>query len=1092
MAKRSDFAQKLLDDLRLRKERMAASQNSKGTNPMVADAYAYSKAAYKSSREPKTLKTIGFRAGSTQTRPSGGRKSVATGQVSNQIVPFERDLKSEQIGDLSMALAFALENGGKLRRTDSSGNSSIFSFLHNMGRRRMDYGKIERKNSVVSRHQPSSSRLPTLSHLHIEEISRGAQKLNQILRACSNGLNFDRYSIEIGRELLKGAIDLEESLRMLVNLQEASEYLVTPQRKSQITLLEEDEDDDDNTVKIADQKQLDRPRFSFDRPERNYNDIQEVARTDLRLRLAALTYSSEVTNSNHEKKVLAASNSHSHRRSVSYGPDIKNLTTFSEQNYSSSVQSKQQKSRIPNVIAKLMGLDELPGNVDSKVTTKKSGTQRVEGMITQKPAQESIKKAEQRTKDSATLVLPPGKQKATLASKTPLIQETVTSQAGKPLTIRNGSTRIAVNDKLIPRKDLEDIKPVTSSRKPNIKIDKQQSDITQLNHNSGSRKEIQEKGRKQDSIKHREQKGAERSEIKGSVFKDEMQQMIPYMHKRSEAALTLQENPEYSESMLHGENRYANKLLLGNQQRLQNNHGFQQVHMLQKSELQEKRRQSEEKEQQSTKQKLQGKKQQGNEPISSNFSKPMSGATNLQKKQPQMNQAETSRKSSTEHIDATQSNGFPDGRHHKTLAMDSSSTNLNFKIKDSLKRNSGQHYFQGDLESQSAKARILFAVDEKPVQVQTTMKARSAKGHKHEVPRKIDEVVTNKGAGVYNLPRTLKNQSSILQERKQTRQEKLAISSEADKMKANRFEEREAQIIRSNKSVAGLQSSSVAQELQKAAHQNSILCSPLEDEYQSLKEPKALVPKDKCQTTVPMITKEQQDQEADFGRAEESEFKNSVSDPLHGTHGESTEISYCLQSQNPRTYTSEMSEPLTESENHLKQIVMKCQLFMSTAEALFKLNIPISILHANGHDYRDQESKIVLDCGYEVMKRKGRRQELSVHPFLKAPISSKKAKSMDELVKQMCKDFDKLKLYGRNGREDSLFQDYLPKMLEADVNNKEPDLNCMWDLGWNSMMFGFLEKDDVIKDVEKYVLNGLLDELTRDLFTGRSVSGRSA
>ncbi|XWS25750.1 hypothetical protein CRYUN_Cryun27aG0094600 [Craigia yunnanensis] len=1084
MAKRSDFAQKLLDDLRLRKERMAASQNSKGTNPMVADTYAYSKTTYKSSREPKTVKTTGFRTGSTQNRLSGGRKSVTTGQVSNQIVPFGRGQKSEQIGDLSMALAFALENGGKLR-TDSSGNSSMISFLHNIGRRQMDYGKMERRNNVVSRNQPSSSQLPTLPHLHIEEISRGAQKLNQILRACSNGLNFDRYSIEIGRELLKGAMDLEESLRMLVNLQEASEYVITPQSKSRITLLEEDENDDESPVKMADQKQLDRPRFSFDRPSRNYNDIQEVARTDLKLRLAALTYSSEVTNSKHEKKVLAASNSHSHKRSVSYGPDSKTLTAFSEQNHSSSLQSKQEKLRIPNVIAKLMGLDELPGNVDSKVTTKESGKQKVEGMIIKKPALESTKKAEQRTKDSATLVLPPVKQKATLASKIPLIQDTVTSQAGKTLTTRNGSTRVAVHDKLPPRKNFEDIKPVTSSRKGSIKRDKQESDIIQLNQNYGSRKEIQDKERKQDIVKHREQKSAERSEIKEPVFKDEMQQMTPNVHKRSEAAVTLQEKAEYSESMLHGGNRYANKLLLGNQQKLQNNHGFQQVHMLQKSELQEKRRQSEEKEQQSTKQKLQRNKQKGNEPISSNFSKLMSGTTNLQKKQPQMNQAATRGKGSTEHIDATNFNGFRYGRHHENPAGDRSSTNLNFKIKDSLNTNSS--YSRGDLESESAKAPILFSVDEKPVQVQTTVKARSAQGHKLEVPQ-INEVMTKKGASVYNLPRTLKHQSSILQERKQTRQEKLAISREADQMKASRFEKIEAQIIRSNKSVASLQSSSVAQEMQKAAQQNSVLCSPLEDECESLNEPQALVPKDSGQNTVPKAAKEKQDQEHNFGRAKENKFKNSVSDPLHGTQEENTEIPRTPQLRNQRTYTSEMPEPLTESENHLKQILMKSQIFMNTAEALFKLNIPISILHANGHDYHDQESKLVLDCGYEVMKRKGRRLELSVHPFLKLSITSNKAKSLDDLVKQMCKDFDKLKLYGRDGKEDSPFEDYLPKMLEADINKKEPDLNCMWDLGWNCMMFAFLEKGDVIRDVEKYVLNGLLDEITIDLFTGISVS----
>ena len=312
--------------------------------------------------------------------------------------------------------------------------------------------------------------------------------------------------------------------------------------------------------------------------------------------------------------------------------------------------------------------------------------------------------------------------------------------------------------------------------------------------------------------------------------------MIPYMHKRSEAALTLQEKTKYSESMLHGENRYANKLLLGNQQKLQNNHGFQQVHMIQRAELQEKRQQPEAREQQSTNPKFQEKKQKGNEP--------MSGVTNLLKEQPQKNHAATGRKGSTEYIDATQFNGSRDGRHHENPAEDRSSTNLNFKIKDSLSRNSSQHYSQGDLESESAKARILFAVDEKPVQVQTTMKAKSRKGHKLEVPRKINEIMTKKGASVYNLPSTLKHQSSILQERKQTRQEKFAISREADQMKASRFKEVEAQIIRSNKSVASIQSSSVARELQKEAEQNSILCSPLEDECQSLNKPQALTPKD--------------------------------------------------------------------------------------------------------------------------------------------------------------------------------------------------------------------------------------------------------
>ncbi|KAG8494220.1 hypothetical protein CXB51_011469 [Gossypium anomalum] len=1025
MARRSAFAQKLLDDLRLRKERTAASQSSKGTNPMVADAYAYSKTSYKSSRESKTLKTTGFRAGSTQKMASGGRKSDTTEKVSNQIVPFGRGQKSEQIGNLSMALAFAIENGGKLR-AESSGKSSIFSFLHSMGRKQMGHRKMERRNSSVNSHQPSSSQLPTLSHLHIEEISRGVQKLNQILKACSNGLNFDRYSIEIGRELLKGARDLEESLGTLVKLQEDSEYMIRPQRKSRITLLEEDEDDDENTVKIVDQMQLGRPRFS------NYNDFQEVARTDLRLRLAALTYSSDVSDSKHKNDVLVSSNSHSHKRSVSYVPDTKSNTAFSEQSHSSSVHFKQGKSRISNVITKLMGLDEHPRNIDSKVATKVAGNQKVVGVVTKTPAKDT-KKAEQGTKDSAALAhhLPPVKEKATTVSKTPLTQDKVTAQVGKTLTTRNGSTRVAAHDKLPPQKKFKDNKAVTSLRKALIKVDKQQGDIAHLNLNSGNRKEIQEKESEQNSIKYREKKGIERIDIKKPVLilKDGMQHMIPHVHKTSEFALTLQEKPEYSECIPQRESRHANKLLLGNQKKLQSSHGFQ--------ELRGKKQQSELKEEQSTEQKLQRKKQKGNEL----FSKPMSGATNLQKKQPQMKQAETSRKGPSKHIDVTKLNGFPDGRHHQNLARTGSS-----KIKGSLDRNSGHHYTQGVIESESAKDQNLFAVDEKPVQGQKTMKARTINVYKHE----------------FHFTRYGKGKAG-----------------ETCYLKRSRSKENQQQI------------SSVE------AQKNSILCSPLEDGCQSLNGLQALAWRESvrslnqlsdeatfCQNSVPLVTKEQQDQEPDFDKAEELKFKNNISEPLHGIREESREIPCTPQSQHQRTCDSEMPEPLTESENHPKEILTKRRLFMNTAEALFKLNI----LHTNGHNHQDQESKLVLDCGYEVMKSKGIRQELSVHPFLKVTIISNKEKTLDELVKQMCEDIDKLKLYRRGRRENSPFEDYLPKMLESDVNNKEPRLNCLWDMGWNSMMFAFLEKDDVVRDAEKYVLNGLLDEMTRDLFTCVSVS----
>ncbi|KAH1097131.1 hypothetical protein J1N35_014052 [Gossypium stocksii] len=353
----------------------------------------------------------------------------------------------------------------------------MFNFLHKIGRKQMDYGKMARRGS----------QLPDISHLRIEDISRGVQKLNQILRACSDGLKFDTYSIQFGQELLKGVIDLEESLKMLVNLQEDSKYSITQRRRSRITLLEEEEDGHD-------EKQLDiMPRF-LGIHSRNYNDIQGTARTDVKLRLKYLTYfSSEVTDSKHRKKVVSVL--------VGSVTDTKTLVTFSEQNNLSSLQCKQEKFRIPNVIAKLMGLDQLPGSIGSKVTT---------------------------TKESG-------------------------KQPGKVLPNRNGSTMVVVHDKFPPRKDLEDIKSMISSRKAFIKIGKQQSDIIPLNQNT-----------------------------------------------------------------LHRGNRYANKLLRGDQQKLQISNGFEQVSMLQESKLQERRRQSEERKQRSKKQKLQGKQK---------LNEPMSGAT---------------------------------------------------------------------------------------------------------------------------------------------------------------------------------------------------------------------------------------------------------------------------------------------------------------------------------------------------------------------------------------------------------------------------------------------------------------------------------
>lgn len=178
---------------------------------------------------------------------------------------------------------------------------------------------------------------------------------------------------------------------------------------------------------------------------------------------------------------------------------------------------------------------------------------------------------------------------------------------------------------------------------------------------------------------------------------------------------------------------------------------------------------------------------------------------------------------------------------------------------------------------------------------------------------------------------------------------------------------------------------------------------------------------------------------------------------------------------------SRKQETLTESENHLKQTLITSEWLLNAAEALFKLNIPSFILHDSGHSHLKNGRNLTIDCSYEIMKRKGRRQELNNRPCTNISLRSIKIESLDDLIKQLYRDIEELKFYGKNGNLECELQDYLPKMLESDIYNQEPDLNSMWDLGWNETKFVFLEREEVVRDVEKHVLSGLLDEVTRDL-----------
>ncbi|KAJ4878298.1 Uncharacterized protein Rs2_43316 [Raphanus sativus] len=811
MMKRSDFAQKLLDDLRVRKERLSISQDT--------DNYAYSNRVFKGSRERRTKSTT-----FEEFNYGGSDKSLTSGtEVSNQILPYG---KGRSI-DLSKALAFALENAGKATRADPSGNASIISFLHEVGKRSLGLGtSSERRSSQQQLCSSSQQQLPMV-HVHIKEISKGAQKLNQIIKACSNGLSFrkGRYSLQYGEEqYVEGAIELEESLRLLVDIQQASsEYLTKKHSQNRFKLLEENDDEEEEEEEQEDVW------------NRNNRKIKETAKADIEMRLLAL-------NSKHRRQT-------------------------------SGCEDKPQKGRIPNVVAKLMGIGEFPEEEKETKNNNDASIKYAESLTRRIANENIVELKDQRRSTSLDLVFHKETQRAT-----------------------NG----------INYKDKSQHKDDSNSRKGNKK-DGETTTKNAIRRNSSSPTDDKSKAvtRSQEKPLHKLSLGKkdEAKSIKKAKLKPERHQ---------EHGVVTNHPPKPLSSVPVTDKAKAPRKSFSHVVVLEKKKGGE-VH---EAEFRE-------------------KKNQVNSSLNGGFCKV--------RKQPE-NQKPVSKEAN--------------GKHDQLLG--------------------------GYNDSNKTKA--------------------------VEAERCINtsEMVQSSNRNVFEQKKDIKDDSILL-----IAAERVLCQAPSD----NHHEIMFTDVVDQQAPISNSDGNS--ERFSKAVYKAS---------------------EGEVEAGIPLLEKRQEDQKQDT------------------------------------------KDTLSENEMNLKKIVVKSQLFLDTFEALFKLNIPLSVLReVGGNNYYQEDKNLLLDCGYEIMKRKGRFQELSVHPFVKVAISSSKVNSLDHIVRQLSKEFEKLRTYGRECYTESLVQDYLPKVLERDVHHKDPNLNSMWDMGWNDSMNAFIEKDDVIRDVEREVFNGLLEEITRDL-----------
>ncbi|KAL2342304.1 hypothetical protein Fmac_003589 [Flemingia macrophylla] len=1020
MAKRSDFAQKLLDDLRLRKERMASSQRSTQSHHLPIDAYAYTKQTYRGSRNSKANEIISSRTGDMLNSSSRSHRSINNGQVSNQMVPFGKGQSSRQTGDLSLALAFAFENGGKLRSNDS-----IMGFLHQIKRGTLEF-------SVSERQLASTSNYP----MQINEISKGAQKLNQILRACSNGLNMDTCSIQFAKELLQGAIDLEESLRMLVDQQNNSQFMVASQKKNRITLLEEDNDDDNDTRM---EMQLARPTFTFDK--HTTHNIEQLGKAIFMQRPITLSSSREGRNLNDENKNVKRQVSHKRSTKTSSTSDIKNVNPISE----------GKKGRIPNVIAKLMGLDILPDKVEME--SKHMTLQKREGISPMHTAKGSTKKIELKSNETAF--------------KMPATQgEEMIFGTNKKLLVEKTSSEVAAQNGKPPWRDQDRIKAPKG-------FDKSTKSSPQKNLTRESQKDFQEIGRKQDhlNINDKEQKGTVKSRINDPIL-NKMLPRLEQVHERSEVKSSIQEDKEINGNIVQPEKRHTNKHIMNNEKKSRNNVGVQKSYVLSKNVPQEEkhlRGQLQPREEQMLMIRPQGR----SEITFKSSPKSPHQLISPQKKQLSMNQTTLFKKNYGEkNVAGMKSEGFL--TNHHDLVRDEMPNDTNEKIKDISHRKSGQIFSPRDQEFERAKrSGIKTLMEEKHVYKLASKKTKNTRKQQVDMPGKIDQVLTGRN-GTKLITKQGKQQIPPY--------DRFEVLSESEKERVGMLREIDTHVISSNEpvSVAVTEPLDVRRQIHKEAELPSALYNSVGGEVQNQQEFLAIVPNDLHCQDMQSAAINLQGQAVPLA----SDKRLMIGEvALHKTNGiQEGRLSVNHPSpQDQNIFKISIQQPLTESENCLKWILVMSQLFVNTAEALFKLNIPYNVLQGGGRENQDEGSKLILDCGYEVMKRKGIRQELKVHSCSKISMSTMNIIiSLDDLVRQLNKDIEKLKFYGRNKSCQVDIEDYLPKMLEHDVSDKDPDIDCMWDLGWNDETVAFIEKYDVIRDTEKHILSVLLDEITVD------------
>nr|BAJ85212.1 predicted protein [Hordeum vulgare subsp. vulgare] len=1140
----SDFAQKMLQDLRRRRERLgfgspSAQQQQRTASTAAATATASRDACSNSQRPAPSQRPQQAAAAPRSTRPEATttprqpstsnavlasaarprrvRPVAAADADARAIVPFqgggggagggkpEHAVVASGVDVQMAALALALSDGGKLRNIEVvARNGSVFFRQPDAARLGVGGG-----GGYLLPPPPSGGD----TGAHAAEVAIGVQGLNDMLMAAYSSGGRRRPDDEARKKLFRGSMDMEEALSMLVMVQDASRYM----------------EGSGSGLKGKENRKSS--------PAARSARIEEIVDED-----------SDAEHGKHASMQMVVHDKFQSHESADSRSVIQSSPGSSKINSASGGEKDGSKVRMPSVIAKLMGLENLPSSTTTTTAAERKGTERFVKPGAAAPRMEVRGNAMDRKLPIRIIASEKGQHKIVLAgewkngmtnfgesemgaaalSNSSSHPATGNSKQGR-LTMREVLRKMVAAERGADERQVADERIIHEDKTAAEEIKLQNSVDVGCRADSGKRMDFLKRFRKNsDNRPVKEEK--QTAQVKNAeVGKKQATGMRRLLGRDGEAKSRKAREKVNKENLATAETKAAGKNVKADQMR--------------------KQAQSKHVERQITARKPQNRRETQRETPSrktENKKSVMSEAGHMRKK-PEYNLV-------------TQQDNEEHAKEHDSFSKPADSTHGEGGLSEPLAIVVRSSSIAGAASLDQPLQKITEGSTEKATE--TPREPQNCRGTQSETPsRKLENKklpLSEAGHMRKNLEYTVVAQH----ENEGDANVNCTISSSKPADSTNGeggLWEPSTMVVRDSTTA---EAASLDKPLQKITEGTSDPTVPAESVVQASEDLKFLdqsasaeinderinhtpsettqIPEifaeEEQQQEQEMIVKEQLTEDLKF--LDQSTIPETNDEQINHTPDEATEIpeTFAEEEQQqqqqerdqqmiviPETF-SEMEEQqqqmivkeqltdgsdhttasissenlqqdqethvvtcdsLTENQLLLMRLLVKDRYLLETAKSIVRVDAPVSFMDdvASAPNWSDKGNELLSDVAREVTRRKGKRSE-AMEEVSVARATNPRLRYLDDLVRELDGDVESLDMsksksarhHGDNGAAENL-----RRILEGDIQNEHPDANSTWDFGWNRVWELPLEKADVVRDLEKNILGGIITDVARDL-----------